>query len=199
MSFNRNFEEVWVRMDYKPTKGSRTVYFLNHHSWWDGLIPLYLNKKYFHQKARAIMEDTQMVEYGFFSKIGAFSIDLSDPRKSIRSLRYAKESLVRENSCLFIYPEGRMTPLSYEQPTFKPGLVWLYKETEGVDFVPVSVVTNSYRFPKPELYIHVGNPIHASKKMSKSELNHLFEKSIKFQVGNSLNVAGKSDIGFEKA
>lgn len=144
------------------------------------------------------MEDKQMSEYGFFKRIGAFSIDLSNPRSSIRSLRYAQESMQRDHSCLFIYPEGKMTPLSYEQPTFKPGLVWLYKELEGVDFVPISLVSNHFRYPKPELYIHIGRPVIADKALNKSDLKHLFERSIKHQISNILNVAGTSDIGFQK-
>ena len=72
----RRFRDIHVQQLYLPDSNSKTVYFMNHHYWWDGLLPLYLNENRFKQKARALMEDKQMREYPFFSRIGAFSIDL---------------------------------------------------------------------------------------------------------------------------
>ncbi|MEX2363200.1 MAG: hypothetical protein WD597_06230, partial [Balneolaceae bacterium] len=43
------FHKVTIHQEYQPAENSRTVYFLNHNSWWDGLIPLYLNRKFFNQ------------------------------------------------------------------------------------------------------------------------------------------------------
>ncbi|MDX1586425.1 MAG: hypothetical protein R3222_06770, partial [Balneolaceae bacterium] len=38
--FWRRFSNIWIRQEYKPNSYSKTVYYLNHHSWWDGIIPL---------------------------------------------------------------------------------------------------------------------------------------------------------------
>lgn len=141
-------------------------------------MPLYLNNKLFKQKARALMEDKQMKEYPFFSRIGAFSINLNDPKSSISSLRYAVKSLQRPHSCLFIYPEGELVPPSNDNPTFKPGLSWMYKKTKGIDFVPIVFRIDHSKASKPDLFISIGEKVNFDKNMDSNELTILFEKEI---------------------
>lgn len=143
------------------------------------------------------MEDKQMREYTFFSKIGAFSINLEDPKSSIRSLRYAVESMERKNSCLFIYPEGKITPLSDSPPYFKKGLSWLYTETQDVDFVPIHIYAHFIRSSKPELYISIGESVNHDKSLDRNKLTELFEADI-YQLNHQTRaVAGISDEGFD--
>lgn len=161
--FHRHFSKVHVDLNYTPTQGTQTLYYLNHTSWWDGLIPLYLKQRYLHQPSRAMMEDRQMRQYRFFRWIGAFSVHLHDPRAAIPSLRYAVESLKRPGSCLFIYPEGAISPPSDSLPTFKNGIGWIVHNTRrerlALDVVPVSVFIHTMRRSKPECHIRVGTPV----------------------------------------
>jgi 1-acyl-sn-glycerol-3-phosphate acyltransferase len=172
------------------------VYFLNHNSWWDGLIPLYLNENFFHQKARAIMEDKQMKKYAFFSKIGAFSIDIKNPRSTLTSLRYALKSLDRDKACLFIYPEGKLTPVSQTEPVFKKGLSWLYKKSDNIDFVPIGIYMHTFRSAKPELYISIGSSVVPYKNMGNNELTNFFQHKLYKNLTEMRGVAGYSDSGF---
>jgi hypothetical protein len=180
----KRFKRILIRKDYEPGPESRSVYFLNHSMWWDGLIPLLLNEYHFRQKARALMEDKQMREYGFFRKIGAFSINLQDPRQSLISLRYAVESMKREHSCLFIYPEGALVPFSTQKPIFKEGLAWLRQQlpAEEVDFVPIALCPNFYESSKPDLYIRIGKKSEASTEWSRTELIRHFEEELHEQI-----------------
>ncbi len=192
----RRFKQVWVKQAYFPKDDARTVYYLNHNSWWDGLLPLYLNHNFFHQKARALMEDKQMSRYPFFSKIGAFSISLENSRASIVSLRYAIKSLERSGSCLFIYPEGKITPASESAPKFKPGLAWLYAKTTNIDYIPVAIYQHSLRGSKPELYLSIGNSVKADNKLDSKQLTDYFEHDIHRLISEIRAVAGFSDEGF---
>jgi|TARA_R100000005_G_C4998913_1_gene205555 1-acyl-sn-glycerol-3-phosphate acyltransferase len=196
-SLKRRFNQIWVKQGYHPTSASKTVYFLNHNLWWDGLIPLYLNRNFFKQKARALMEDKQMRQYTFFSKIGAFSINLEDPKASISSLRYAVESMERDNSSLFIYPEGSITPPSESAPNFKDGLAWIYTKTEQVDFVPIHIYAHFMNGSKPELYLSIGESVNHDKSLSRNELTKLFEEDIQQINTQTRAVAGISEEGFE--
>jgi 1-acyl-sn-glycerol-3-phosphate acyltransferase len=196
-SLKRRFKQIWVKQEYRPGPKSRTVYFLNHNLWWDGLIPLYLNRTFFHQQARALMEDKQMRQYTFFSKIGAFSINLEDPKASISSLRYAVESMNRESASLFIYPEGSITAPSESAPNFKDGLAWIYKKTDDIDFVPIHIYSHFMRSSKPELYLSIGKSVVHDKSLSRNELTKLFEADMKHLNSQTREVAGTSDEGFE--
>ena len=185
-----------MRQEYQPNKHSRTVYYLNHNSWWDGLIPLMLNEYRFKQKARALMEDKQMRDYAFFKRIGAFSINLEDPRKTITSLRYAVESMKRKHSCLFVYPEGKIQPPGSEL-SFKQGLSWLHGKVEGVDFVPVGIYMHTIRHDKPELHLHVGQPVQIEKEKSADSKTKLLESKLEELLTKLKATAGFNDHPYE--
>lgn len=174
--FRRRFENVWVEQGYKPDSESKTIYYLNHTSWWDGLIPLLLNRKLFRQNARAMMEDKQMEKYGLFKRIGAFSVNLENPRSAVRSLRYAVESMKRPNSSLFIYPEGEIVPFSTDKPNFKNGLGWIVNQCPDTDVVPIGIYINTEKFDKPELFMKIGKTIEINGDDSAANLNSFFER-----------------------
>jgi chlorobactene lauroyltransferase len=173
--FRRRFKNIWIAQEYRPTESGKTIYYLNHTSWWDGLIPLLLNQKRFKQKARAMMEDKQMRQHTFFSKIGAFSVNLENPRSAVKSLRYAVDSLNRPNSCLFIYPEGKIVPFTINRPSFKKGLGWISNQCPHIDVVPVGIYIHTANHDKPELFIKVGKPVKADHSLDSETLNEIFE------------------------
>jgi chlorobactene lauroyltransferase len=176
--FWRKFHRIWVVQNYYPDTKSKTIYYLNHTSWWDGLIPLLLNRKLFRQNARAMMEDKQMHEHGFFKKIGAFSVNLENPRGVISSLRYAAESMNRENASLFIYPEGKIVPYSVKKPDFKKGLAWIVSKCPDSDVVPVGILIHTARSHKPEMFIRIGEPVNNIQYTELTELNDLLETEL---------------------
>src|SRR5690554_4212837 len=171
---------------------------MNHNLWWDALLPLYLNRSFFKQHPRAMMEERQMLEYKFFSKIGAFSVSLNDSRSQICSLRYALESMKRPNASLYLFPEGKLTPASASKPKFKDGLAWLYKQCDQVDFVPIVFYTHAFRGSKPELYINIGESITIPKITSKNELTLHLEVVIQQLLNETKEVAGFTDTNFTK-
>lgn len=143
-----------------------------------------------------MMEDKQMRQYSFFSKIGAFSINLENSKASLQSLRYAVESLQRNNASLFLYPEGKITPASEQEPKFKEGLAWLYAKTDVVDFVPAATYIHTLRSSKPELYISIGEKINYDKTLSRKALTKLYQEEIHRLIKEIRDVAGFSDKGF---
>lgn len=191
---------MWIKQKYNPTAESKSLYFINHNMWWDGLLPLYLSRTIFHQRARAVMEDQQMQKHRFFSKIGAFSINLLDSRSTLRTLRYAVESMNRDKASLYIYPEGELTPVSEAKPEFKKGLAWLYKNIDDeIDFVPIAFYSHTFRDSKPELYINIGSPVSFKKTDSKEELTKEFETAVHELLRETREVAGLTDTGFTKS
>jgi 1-acyl-sn-glycerol-3-phosphate acyltransferase len=195
--FKRRFKNVWLKQEYEPCSECKTLYFLNHHSWWDGLIPFLLNEFRFHQQARAIMEDKQMQKYSLFQKIGAFSINRDNPQKIITSLRYAVKSFQRDHSSLFIYPEGTITPASSKM-NFEGGLAWLHNKLENVDFVPIGIYMHTIRHDKPELHLHVGRPLRVDNALSKDEKTRLFEQTLDQILDDLCSKAGFDDSEFEQ-
>lgn len=144
-----------------------------------------------------MMEHEQMRKYPFFRKIGAFSINREKSQSTIRSLRYAIESLQRSNASLFIYPEGKITPPG-SKLRFENGLSWLSKNTLNVDIVPVGIYMHTIRYDKPELHLHVGPPVSVEQKLSNDERNLLFEETLEAILVNLRQAAGFDDSIFER-
>lgn len=176
--FWRRFSSVNVNINYNSQPDRKTIYYLNHNSWWDGLIPFYLNQKYFKQNARGIMEDKQLEKYMFFSRLGVFSINLEDPRSSIRSMRYAIESMDRPKSSLYMYPQGKIVPFSVDKLNFKKGIGWLCKQLPDVDMVPVAVHIHTMYNDKPKLDISVGSALEIDHSADADDINQQLEMDL---------------------
>jgi len=183
------FSSVYLKQSYVPSKNSKTIYYLNHTSWWDGLIPLLLNQKCFHQQARAMMEDKQMREHGFFKRIGAFSVSPENPKSAVRSLRYAVQSMKRPNASLFIYPEGEIRPFSTEKPKFKSGLSWIVSKYSQPDVVPVAIYITTAKSSKPALYLQVGQPVDRIDTNDLSGKTNRFEKELQTLLLSTVDMA----------
>jgi len=145
------------------------------------------------------MEDKQMKKNKFFSRIGAFSINLKYSKSALRTLRYAIDSMEIPNISLYIYPEGEFIPASDSKPDFKNGLAWIYKNMDRqVDFVPISFYTHSFTDSKPELYINIGRPVVLDKTRSKESLTTSFEEAVHKLLSETREVAGFGNEGFVK-
>ena len=106
----------------------------------------------------------------------------------------------RDRACLFIYPEGELTPISDSKPTFKRGLAWLFKEMGStVDFVPIAFYSHTFRDDKPELYINIGDPIELDPSLSKEKLTAEFEIEVHQLLVETRKVAGFGEEGFRLA
>ncbi len=196
--FWRRFKNIRFDQHYQPSPESKTIYYLNHTSWWDGLIPLLLNRKLFRQNARAMMEDNQMKQYPFFKRIGAFSVDLSDRGSSVKSLRYAVKSMDRPNASLFIYPQGKITPFQIQNLDFKKGLGWITGHCQDADIVPVGVYITTARFAKPELFIRIGKKVKVDYSMDTTVLNEIFNLELQKNLAQLQKYAVKKPGIFQK-
>lgn len=182
--FRYRFKNVWLYQDYQPDIASQSVYFLNHTSWWDGLIPLMLNEYVFKQKGRAMMEDIQMHKFHFFRYIGAFSVNRNNSRKTISSLRYALKSVQRNDACLFIYPEGKIVPDHGQKLHFEKGIGWLHKNCPNCDFVPIAININVIKSSKPELYIKIGQPVDFVRSLSTEQQTKKLQEALQELLNN---------------
>ncbi|MFU8813143.1 MAG: lysophospholipid acyltransferase family protein [Balneolaceae bacterium] len=186
----RRFHRVHLDSEYKPGKHQKTIYYLNHSSWWDGLVPFILNQRLFRQKARGMMEDKQLKAYPFFRRLGVFSIP-ADRRSSqmFASLRYALHSLQRDGSSLYIYPQGKIEPFQTRPIRFKKGLGWLARQCPDADLVPVGIYIHTMRKDKPELHISVGSAVNIGRESDTETINKILEQHLEDLLKKLVNSA----------
>lgn len=195
--FKRRFKNVWVHQEYHPSDEDRTVYFLNHTSWWDGLIPFLLNEYCFKQQGRAMMEYKQMRAYPFFKYLGAFSIMPHNRSHNLSSLRYAVQSMDRPHAALFVYPEGEIVPAGSEKK-FKRGIGWLHAQLPTVDFVPIGIHIHTIRSDKPELHLWIDEKVSLSSAADLSEATNSCEEVMEQVLGKLKKTAGFQNKGYSK-
>ncbi len=160
--FRRRFDAVYYKGDYRPGSLDSTVWYMNHYTWWDALTPFLMNELLHKQNIRAVMDEVQLRKYPFFSKLGAFSVDRTNPRKAVQSLGYAAECLTHERIGLYIFPQGSIRPEMERPIHFESGLAWLYQSCPSIDFVPVVTTMNTRYSDRPRLYIRSGSPVKRS-------------------------------------
>jgi len=87
--YRRRFRAVWLDDRQLPRTRRATLYIGNHNTWWDALNPLLLNERVIGKRARAMMDEEQLLRYPFFRRLGVFSINRQHPRKALASLDHA--------------------------------------------------------------------------------------------------------------
>ena len=136
------------------------ILFCNHTNWWDGLI-IYLLTRQMRQKAvYCMMEEKQLKHYRFFTWLGAFSVDLSSPLRSAASLRYAQRLLQRNDTAIWIFPQGKICKQS-ELVEARPGTDYLAQSAPNAMLVPVAMRYDFFREDRPNALIEIGEPFPA--------------------------------------
>jgi 1-acyl-sn-glycerol-3-phosphate acyltransferase len=131
--------------------------FCNHTNWWDGLIIYLLTRQMPHKAAYCMMEEKQLKHYRFFTWLGAFSVDLSNPVRSAASLRYAQRLLQRNDTALWIFPQGKLCRPG-EPIEIKGGTDFLARNAPHATFVPVALRYEFFREDRPNVLIEIGRP-----------------------------------------
>jgi 1-acyl-sn-glycerol-3-phosphate acyltransferase len=167
--FKRRFRRVHLNNRYNTVRNRSTLYYLNHSTWWDALIPFMLNEYHFKQNARALMDIEQLKKYRFFRKIGAFSIDRQNPRSALYSMNKTREWLGLENSSIYFFPEGSIRN-EFDPIQFEHGIGWLARECKQTDLVPIAIHINLVRSDKPDLFIDVGEPVCIGRENDKRSI-----------------------------
>lgn len=125
-----------------------------------------------------MMEDVQLHRYKFFRRLGVFSINLSSPRSSMQSLRYAIRSMQRPNAALYIYPQGEIVSFSTVSLDFRKGIGWLAKKLPQADLVPVGIYIHTKKSDKPTLEIKVGGAVTVSRNQPAVDINEKLEDKL---------------------
>jgi 1-acyl-sn-glycerol-3-phosphate acyltransferase len=128
----------------------------NHFSWWDGFfIDAFLRKsdsRLFH----ILMLEEQLKRYGFFKKIGAFSIHPQNPKSMIRTIRYTQQLLSSPKNTVILYPQGEIQPY-ITRPELKRGLYQVAKSINAPSsVVPVAFKVQYSNEPQPDIFCRFG-------------------------------------------
>lgn len=166
--------------------GSPLVVVSNHVSWYDIFAIASVVPVPFHFVAKKELESIPLFGRAW-KTAGHISIDRSDRRKAIESLRQAGAAIRARNSAVVIFPEGTRSRTGRLQP-FKKGAFTLAVEA-GVPIVP-TVVVGSYDILRPDdwrvhpstIHVHFGEPV-SPGEIPRESAEQLMERVRQRMVG----------------
>lgn len=132
------------------------VVVMNHASWWDPLIGLYLAKRLApaHQLL-APMEARQLQKFGILRKVGVFGLDPDHADSLPMMLEYVSREFNREpRTSLWITPQGQFTDVRLPV-RIRPGAAALAARTPGVRVVSVAIEMPFWLDRYPELLVRL--------------------------------------------
>lgn len=162
----------------------------NHSTWWDGFFVYLLNKKYFGRKFFIMILEEQLEKYKFFTKLGGFSINKSNPKSIIESLSYTAQ-LLKENrySVTTIFPQGELLPNYIKPLKFNRGIEKVVQNyNDIVAILPLSIRIEYLKEEKPTVFFKFGK-----LAIAKSNIVGLTE-SLRAEVESGLELIGESII-----
>lgn len=167
----RSFEAVHVRgLDALADAGRRgsVLVVSNHTAWWDPLVAIWLTQRLLPLDSYAMMNATNLRRLPFFAKMGAFGVDLADPRDGARSLRYAARLLRSGRRVVWIFAQGDERPIT-EPLVFRPGSAELARLAPEAAVVPLALRYEMGNAEKPRLLVSIGAPLAAKADRAAQE------------------------------
>ncbi|CAN5724106.1 lysophospholipid acyltransferase family protein [soil metagenome] len=133
------------------------IIYVNHSSWWDGLV-LFEILKTGEFDSYVMMEEKQLAKLKLFRMLGAFSVDRENYREAIKSAEYAVNLLKSGNKkALLIFPQGEILPNDLRPIKFFKGLSFIVEKLGECNIVPCSVRYEFLNEYKPEIFVRFGN------------------------------------------
>jgi 1-acyl-sn-glycerol-3-phosphate acyltransferase len=136
---------------------SGTLFLANHSCWWD-LFLVHLLNETIPVDGYGMMEHFNLTRFGFFRRIGAFSVDRTDPRSVRASLEYAASLLRRPRAGVWVFPQGKIETNDARPLVFQPGIRALVRRAGRLRVVPVAFRFDFWQDERPEALVRFGEP-----------------------------------------
>ncbi|MBN1523066.1 MAG: lysophospholipid acyltransferase family protein [Spirochaetales bacterium] len=167
----KNFSHFWLVNDVPQTNDDIPLVMTpNHMSWWDGFIIYCFLKLRTRRKFRIMMLEQQLLQFPFFSKLGAFSIDPGKPKSVHQTILYFHSLLKDSKNCIVFYPQGKMEPYWKRPQSIQAGLTHFLNSPVISQVLPVASVITTYNEKKPEIIVRFGEVISSKEIVADREL-----------------------------
>ena len=133
------------------------IIYLNHASWWDPLVCLFLGRECFPARpAFAPMEAAQLARYGIFRRLGMFGVEPGTRRGAVTFLRTGSAVLARPEAMLWLTPEARFADTRARPLRFAGGLAQLARRNPAALLVPLAIEYPFWGERLPEALVSFG-------------------------------------------
>lgn len=180
----RHFHYIGICGELQPSAaaGRGILYLMNHSSWWDGLLAYHAAGKLSGNGHYYMMEEEQLRKYGFFRKLGAYSINSGNTGDLRSSLHYTA-GLLQAGESVWMYPEGEILPLEHRPLSLKAGAALVLRLSPLTAVVPVTLYHGLFRNTRPEATLLAGAPLMLPwAEMDRSDTVRALEAALSMQL-----------------
>ena len=147
----------------------RLLIYLNHASWWDPLVCLYLSRRWFSdQNSFAPIDAASVERYGIFKLIGMYGVEQDSIGGAVTFLRTTCAILNAERSVVWLTPQGRFLDVRERPIQLQRGIGALAARMEEVEFLPLAIEYPFWTEPRPEVLISFGEATVPSREPRRS-------------------------------
>ena len=184
LSFRRRFHSIRLYEEAAadwlgPESPGPFLFYSTHHYWWDGFFDWPLIKRYSLDYS-IMMEEKNLSRFSFFKRTGVFGVDLESSegrtRGLLRAVRILKHPSARRS--LILYPHGRWVPEGEPLPPIQKGLELISRQFPDLPMFPVAKKIVSGNFPKPEVFLAIGEPVFGNSEPSSKTLSDRLQKTV---------------------
>lgn len=156
----RHFHSLRILKDGLPKHDRPTVIFLNHASWWDPLVCMFLARTFFPGRCSFAPIDAQMLgRYRLFKRLGFFGIKPGSAGGALAFIRSVHCILSSPTNMLWLTPQGRFADARERPPRLRSGLGAIASRLTAATFLPLAIECTFWTEPKCEILVSFGEPI----------------------------------------
>lgn len=120
--------------------GLPLIVYSNHPSWWDPLLAHFINKELFAPRQfYAPIDAEALQQYKVFEKLGFFGVQPDSNRGAAQFLKTTSALFRREQSALWVTPEGRFADVRDHEAELMPGLSHVCSKLDRGWVVPLAM------------------------------------------------------------
>lgn len=168
---HKTFGKIFVRgLEAAKNTAENTPVLVvsNHTSWWDPLVVLHLSQHLLKTDGYALMDAKNLRKLPFFALVGGFGVDLDQPADGAAGIMFAARLLREPGRLVWIFPQGRETPVTERPLGFKPGAAEIARVAKKALTIPAALRYEMAGEEKPYLYISFGEAISADRDVERA-------------------------------
>ena len=154
---------------------------MNHPSWWDPVVALYLSGHYFPRRSHyGPIEARGVAKYKFLEKLGMFAIDKQSRAGAVRFLQVGQAVLSSPEHALWVNPQGYFTDVRRKPVVFEAGVGHLAHKSRRFAMLPLAFEYAFWNERRPEAFACFGQPmlIEDGREHKPAEWNALFASAL---------------------
>lgn len=154
----KSFQRIHLDGDLSGLRGdgkTPLLLCLNHSSWWDLLLGLYLSEHLPDWDMYGVMDERQLRRYRFFSRLGVIGVERETLRGAREFLAYTRTLLTGQPRALCLTPQGEFVSNSVRPVRFQPGIGAIAGQLESFLFTTIVLDYEFWSEKQPEAFISV--------------------------------------------